>query len=513
MARPAAAWSLAVLVAALYVVALCWYSALLFQDYPNHLARAFVLADLWFHHGAHFGKVFEFRDIAYPYIAADLLLAPMVELLGEQGATYAWTALAVLSLPCAMLYYLRATAAPLASRVFIFLMALYLSTDAFFFVGFVNFRFSIALTLVALAIAQTLRRRYSAMLFVIYCLTVAFGYLMHLAFLVFAVVGIGTSGLFRLWRRGTTWGRECLLLLPLVVSASWYVISRWLYPITRDVIPAHFVRNGLRTKLRQLDWPVIRFNESVDLLFMAAFALLLFWAARHQLRRPRLVQVQTWEPALMALAFAGLYLALPASLGDPTYIDLRAIPWLPIFVTLWCVALFADSNESNDMGSRFALAGVTVLLVINLGYMCANLSSERAWLKQYRAVLAAIPSSALVLPIYTGVRTPTRRPYFDADSYVVIDRHGVEPYLYSGDHGQPMKYFRYRHHPYAPDSIWYDVTPPRAVDWRAVACTYDFLLVTNPYDAARIDLPTKMVARNSSATLLVPDRTACQRHS
>jgi len=65
----------------------------------------------------------------------------MVELLGEQGATYAWTALAVLSLPCAMLYYLRATAAPLASRVFIFLMALYLSTDAFFFVDLSIFAF------------------------------------------------------------------------------------------------------------------------------------------------------------------------------------------------------------------------------------------------------------------------------------------------------------------------------------------------------------------------------------
>lgn len=512
IAWPGAAWFLGVVVAAIYVIALCRYSALLFQDYPNHLARAFVLADLWFHGGAHFGAVFEFHGIAYPYIAADFLLAPLVELLGTQGATFVWTALAVLSLPCAMLYYLRATAAPAGSRVFIFLVALYLSTDAFFFAGFINFCFSIALTLVALGLAQILRRRHSATLFVIYCLTIAFGYLMHLAFLVFAVVGIGASGLFKLWRRGTTLGREGILLLPLVASGLWYLVSRWVYPITSEVIPTHFVRNGLRTKLRQLDWPFIRFNESVDLLVTAAFALLLLWAARRQLRRAVVLRVHTWEPALLALAFLGLYLALPASLGDPTYIDLRAIPWLPVFAAIWCASLFTDSYAVNDMGSRVALIGVTVLLMANLGYMCANLSSEQAWLKQYRVVLTNIPRSALVLPIYTGARTPTRRPQLDANSFVVIDRRGVEPYLFSGDQGQPMKYFRYRNHPYAPDRIWYTSVPPRPVDWSAVACTYDFVLVMNPYNAARIGVPTRMVAQNSSATLLTPDRSTCRRH-
>ncbi|HEY6454170.1 MAG TPA: hypothetical protein VIY90_02705 [Steroidobacteraceae bacterium] len=511
-ALPGAAWSVAIGIAVLYVIGLCRYSALLFQDYPNHLARACVLADLWFHRGAHFGAAFEFHGIAYPYIVADFLLAPLVQLLGPQGATFAWTALAVLSLPCAMLYYLRATTAPVASRVFIFLIALYLSTDAFFFVGFINFRFSIALTLVALALAQLLRHRYSPTLFAIYCLTVAFGYLMHLAFLVFALVGIGTCGLFRLWRRGTTLRRECILLLPLVASGFWYVISGWLYPITREVIPAHFVRDGLRTKLRQLDWPLIRFNESVDLLFTAAFALLLLMAVRRQLRWAVVGRVHTWEPALLALAFVGLYLALPASVGDPTYIDLRAVPWLPIFAAIWCTSLFTDSSAVNDMGSRVALTGVAVLLVANLGYMCANLSSERAWLWQYRAVLTHIPRSALVLPIYTGVRTPTRRPFLDANAFVVIDRQGVEPYLFSGDQGQPMKYFRYRNRPYAPDKLWYSLTPPRAVDWPAVACTYNFLLVVNPYNAARIGLPTTMIAKNSSATLLAPDRAACRGH-
>jgi hypothetical protein len=308
VASRALAWPLAVVLAAVYVIVLYQYSALLFQDYANHLARAVVLADLWFHHGSHFGEAFQFQFMAYPYIAADLLLAPAVELLGPQGATFLWTALAVLSLPCAMLFYLRATDASRNAPVFIFLLALYLSTDSFFFLGFINFRFAVALTVaalaLALALAQILRRRYSPMLFMTYCLTIALGFLMHLAYVVFAAAAIGASGLFRLRRRATSLGRELCLLLPIGLAALWYVLSPSIYPAAREVIPAHFLWGGLHAKIRQLDWDVIRFNEPVDVVFAAAFLLLLFWATRYQLRRPGVLQYATLELPLLAVVFS-----------------------------------------------------------------------------------------------------------------------------------------------------------------------------------------------------------------
>jgi hypothetical protein len=503
-------WPVVVLATAIYVITLYRYSALLFQDYPNHLARSVVLSDLWFHHGARFGRIFEFRGIAYPYIAADLLLAPLVACLGAPGATFVWTALALLALPCAVLFYLHATEAPEGSRAIIFLIALYLSADAFFFLGFINFHLSIALTIAALGMGQILRRRLSPMLFLIYCLMVAFGYLMHLAFLVFAAVALGTSGLFRLWRRATTVGREFLLLLPLALAAIWYVIVPRLYPFTREVTPTHLVRAGLHTKLRQLDWPFVHFNESADLLFAAAFALLLLWAARHKVHRSTVLRVTTWEPVLLVLVFCGLYLLLPSAIGDPTHIDVRAIPLLPVFAAIWCASLPGDATRQEGMDSPIALAGAVLVLAGHLVYVCLHLAPERAWLRQYRAVVAAIPSAALVLPIYTGVHTQEGRPNLDAAAFVLMDRDALEPYLFSGDQGQPMKYFRYRQHPYAPDRIWYTLAPPGYVDWASVACIYDFLLVMKPYAPARIGLRARIVAEDSSAALLAPQRTACR---
>ncbi len=509
-ASPAAALLLAVVAAAVYVIALYQYSALLFQDYPNHLARAVVLADLWFLHGSHFGNAFQFQAMAYPYIAGDYLLAIAVEVLGPRGATFLWTALAVLSLPCAMLFYLRAMEAPASSRAFIFLVALYLSTDAFFFLGFINFRFAIALTVVALALAQILRRRYSPMLFVIYCLTIAFGYLMHLGFVVFAAAAIGSSGLFRLWRRATSLGRELCLLVPIALAVLWYGLSQWVYPATREAIPTHFVWGGLHAKFRRLDWAFIRFDEPVDVLFLVAFLMLLLWAARERLRRPSVLPILTWEPPLLAVVFAGLYLALPMAFGDPTYLDVRALTCLPVFAALWCAAVFTGpSAAASHMDSRAVLGGATLFLAANLCYLCAHLTTERNWLGQYRALLSAIPSATNVLPIYTGVHELTRFPYLHVNSFVVVDRQAMVPYLFAGDQGQPMKYFRYRNHPYAPHNTWYTFTPPQPVDWPTVGCTYDYLLVMKPFDAARIGLPTKVIAQNSSATLLAPDGMAC----
>jgi hypothetical protein len=87
-------------------------------------------------------------------------------------------------------------------------------------------------------------------------------------------------------------------------------------------------------------------------------------------------------------------------------------------------------------------------------------------------------------------------------SYAVTDRAALEPYLFSGDAGHPMKYFRYRQRPPAPPQRWYNAGIPEPVDWRAIACSYDFLLIDKPYDPARIEVRTSPVAENASAALL-----------
>src|SRR5690349_2187951 len=58
-------------ITAAYVIVLARFDSFPFQDFPNHLTRAAIIADLLFHHGATFGQLFDFRFMPVPYILGD----------------------------------------------------------------------------------------------------------------------------------------------------------------------------------------------------------------------------------------------------------------------------------------------------------------------------------------------------------------------------------------------------------------------------------------------------------
>jgi hypothetical protein len=73
-----------------------------------------------------------------------------------------------------------------------------------------------------------------------------------------------------------------------------------------------------------------------------------------------------------------------------------------------------------------------------------------------------------------------------------------------------MKYFRYIHRPYTPPEDWYVDWPRPRVQWQQVACTYDFILVSKPFQQQRIGVATTTVAENESAALLSTDKGGCR---
>jgi hypothetical protein len=64
--------------------------------------------------------------------------------------------------------------------------------------------------------------------------------------------------------------------------------------------------------------------------------------------------------------------------------------------------------------------------------------------------------------------------------------------------------------PYAPDAQWYrwqlKGDPAGAVNWNRVRCDYDFLLITEPFDARYIRVPTVTVASNEAAVLMAVEK-------
>jgi hypothetical protein len=531
-------WTIALAICVAYVLFFARLTSFPLQDYPNHVARAVVMADLLFHDGLRFGHEFTVQLMLVPYILGDLILAAGVELFGTVGGTGVFTTLMLLSLPCALLFYMSANRLGSRARLLVFLLGLYLSTDWFFLMGFMAFRMALTALVITLALADLLRRRWSIPMFAVYVCALALSYLTHLAWLVFFAVVLGVSGAVRWWLGTTSVRRELWLLAPVLALAAWHF--GFVPPQGTDIPPVyHREWGGLAFKLQALLSEFRGFGGHLAEPLILMLGLCVFIPVRHTLTQRGWMKPAVLEQLAVAAAFLVIYIALPRELQYSAFIDLRALPVIALFLIFAALRMPPEASGGREFGTNPVLALAILLAIGNLGYLAIHVGQNNAWMERYRALVKAIPAGVPVLSVYAG-RQATSMPFLHAGSFVLLDRGGITPYLFGGDHGDPMLYFRYKHRPYRPaedwydaqrvrlllahaeasgsrsaaqalgvpegPSSWYELTP--APDWQRVACDYDYVLVSVPFERAMIGVATHTIASNESAALLKVDPAA-----
>jgi hypothetical protein len=495
--------------AAIYVFVFVRHSSLLFGDFPNHLARAKVMADLLLHGGKVFSAVFQCHLMMVPYVLGDVALMLAVNQVGTGGATLLWTLLALLSLPLAMLFYLRRLNVAAGTRAFVFLLGLYLASDWFYFAGFVSFRFSVALILVALALVRQLRSRWSAGLFIGYALVVICGYLTHLAFIAFLAAALCASAVQQLCDRKSAVSRELAIAAPVLVTLLWHWALPAIYGVQPASAGAHYFWAGLQGKVRALDWAFVRFNEPLDLLLMALFALCLLWPVRRWWRVRPFDEPAVRQALVIVAAWIAMYVMFPAHIGDAGYLDVRALAFVAPFIVVTIVSSQGPAAVAGARQPRFSVPCAVLVVAANVLVLAPGVAADEQWLSGYRSAVASLPRGARVLPVYTWRQQGRWLKYRHVDSFVTLDRDGFIPTLFSGDHGQPMTYFRYLGQPYEPPADWYPAGQDTLVNWQAVACEYEFILAMKPFAEARIGPGIRPVMSNDVVSLLAIDKHGC----
>ena len=512
-----AGWIVAAVICAAYLVCIVPLTSFPMQDYANHVARAQIMADIFFHHGADFGHFFEVHLAPVPYVLPDLLLMGAVEAFGPNVGAGLFTTLVILSLPCALLFYAHVVNLSARARPFVLLVGVCLATDWFFLVGFLAFRLAVALIVVNLAQAEILRRRWSMPVFIAYIVVLLVGFLTHLSAPVFVAAAVGVSALVRLWFRTTTLRREIALGAPIALLFAWYfaalarpheAINAWEYDTAKPTLRqlAGLKIHGLPAEFWTFDW-----HLATPILLLLAACLLV--PVRRELNGPALRRPAVVEQLVLAAAFLGVYLVLPTDYVNSSYVDIRALPMITLMLLFACLRLSTGESAGRNLGNLWVLGLATLLAVTNLVYVTRPLASNNAWINRYRAVAASIPKGSYVLPVHTETRQPH---LLHVASHIVLDRGAIIPYLFSLESGAPMTYFNYKQPRYAPDHQWYraqrsaTTAADNAVNWSRIACDYDFLMVTMPYDPLRIAVPTVTVAANEAATLLAIDKRACK---
>jgi hypothetical protein len=341
-------------VAAIVVVAICPVLLVALPamvDYPNHVARMYVLAAAGTPDANPF---YEVSKTLYSNLAMDLLVPPLSRILGVEAASK------VFLIACQLLIVSGAIALELAVKrrhEISGLAAVMLLYSFPFAWGFLNFQFGLGLALWALAVWEFVRDRKVGLQLVAHSVFVTVLYLAHLFALGLYAATLGFLELSRFDRLRNWLVRLAVIGAPILVV---FAIS---------LAPADRVGNGateweIASKFRSIFLSLNGYSaelagiEAVALIFLC---YVLFRTGRLSLSRSGL-----W----LAGGFVLLFLATPYRLLGSAYIDVRvaiaALLILPAYTMISMTRRVAALAIAVPIG--IALVNVAVTSAVWLSY-------------------------------------------------------------------------------------------------------------------------------------------------
>lgn len=430
-------------------------------DYPNHLARNYVLAHLA-DHGSRFPEWYRADSGPYPYLAMDSLLQFLLRLMSIDTAGKLALSLAVLLLPIAIWTWLRQVA---PGCDWLVCLAPALCFGLFYREGFLNYLLGLSVAFFLFALWHKDRCRRASVVRLLAMIGLASTlYLTHL--IVFAIA-MSVLAVDAIRRRSP---RRIMAAAALGTPAvALYAFSRWHLNHGAESLGWH----TLDEKIAAI--PMFFFYESslwAKALAMVIGACFLSGMVKPW-KRPRIDLLVTTS----ALLF--LYFLLPFSFSETNQVDIRILPVLALFF----LASFSPTID-QPRTRVLLLIGLLWSAVTVFDVSRQTLASAKGE-RQFDQALQILPAGARVLPI-VGISTGTmndRDPgalWYSHYADYAVTRNVFIPTLFDFPGQTELRVM----HSYKVDD-W------RTADWGRVSREYDFVL---KYDAPGLDTSLRGIA-------------------
>jgi hypothetical protein len=515
--RPAVWWTALGLMFALLLVPILLVTVPPLTDYPNHLARCYVLAfansDPVLHH------MFSAHWQIIPNIGVDLLLPALMHVFPPLAAGRIVLALCLL-LPTSGAVAL--SYAYFGQRSFWQIGAGFAAFNGLFLMGFMNFEMGVGIALWGAALWIAYRERFLIRTVVLSMLVGTLAFFFHLfGFCLFALL-IGSYELSMLMDLdlGTRAGRRSagmralLFVEVLIVPVILYAAS-----------PLEHIDNApgwphLDQKISELFIPFLDYFPAFNILIavpVIGFLLACLIAKRVRLSRPALIAV-----SLLLLAYA----IVPRGFKGAYFVDSR----LPVMLGFM---LFAGFLPNILASRRWAAIGfvLAALFVTRIAFITGVWIHSQRDIDNVRQVIASVTPGSRVLaadvlakdnPAWFAAMPMSRQlpelapTYWHLASFVLLDRRAFWETIFSADSQQPIRIEAPYHDLRAiesppPNYVELAATQipaselkrfPFLVDWSS---KFDYVLILNAEGAPDLEkfLPDRLqlVARQGIAAL------------
>ncbi|HEU0215877.1 MAG TPA: hypothetical protein VFQ90_04395 [Stellaceae bacterium] len=428
-------------------------------DYPNHLARTFLLT--FGQHDAVLSRMYAQNWSMLPNLAIDLILPPLAYVLPLDvagrlvlaGSLFGPLGGAALYSRC--LFGKRSWWWPLSAALVAF--------NAGFLLGFMNFLYGLGAAFAVAALWLRWReQRPVAVIFgaAIGAVIVFFCHIAALALLAALIAGVEADRLYPMLHRGGAVRRSFLrrsAAAALVFAPA--VLLYALSPTSRDVESTVWSVNPAVTKPVFLFAAVMNYSLPLDL----ATGLALIGALSIGIRKGWLNLPRSTACTLLLLVIA--YLALPFRIQGGAFFDFR----FAVMIGYVLCAGIAETGVVLRQSGVVAVAGLVALAALRVGTIDAAWHGYAAEVAEMRAVVAPIPAGARVLvALVTAADAPQHwrdaPPVRRLDAMVATDLHLPALLLVQRGVFSPLIFADPAKQPIRVRAAFADLAPPRS-DW------------------------------------------------
>ena len=269
-------------------------------------------------------------------------------------------------------------------------------------------------------------------------------------------------------------------------------------------MPEEIVRRTPLRKLLALASPWLRFPLRWDwpVLLGLGLAIALLFVAAAAAFRSRAREVLVNDLFFPVVALAGAYVVLPQAQGQAWDVDVRMLPFMAYFLLLWLLSSGKPAQSSSGSVVGFLQPGRVLfgtcwvsLLVLLIQIWPYNLEAHEYW-----EALKRIPEHQVVLAVSTHPYFGRLLPLHHEGNLYAAFREGVAPDVFSSENAA-FPFFTPRE-PYAPPpSLWYVRNLPTP-KWKSLDLRYDYLVVSKPFDPARLPRPAPPVFTENDAVVV-----------
>ena len=403
-------------------------------DYPNHLARAVVLA---FPDDTMLSRMYTVRWAIIPNLSTDILLPPLLHLLPVHVAGRIIVAIAIILPVLGTIAYSRALFGvrspwPLAASLVAF--------NATLLLGFLNFLISLGIALF-LAAGWIARRERAPMQTIAWAMLGGVAlFFCHLMGLVFFGVLIAGHELPQLWRKRS---RPLALAARLVLDLVPFIAPALLYAVSSLAsVGGETQRSALHDKLWQLVFPFANYLLPLDVV--TGLLVVCFLLACLVTRRCRF----SFPGGFALAALAILYAALPFAMKGTYFLETRCI----IMAGFLLFGALLPGPLPRPFAA-IAIAMFAALLLVRLTVLATTWHAHQHDLDDMRAVIAPVEPGARVLVTYVS---PEEAPQYWRQSplarrlsyqirlddhlpaLLLIERRAYWPFLFDDPSQQPL---------------------------------------------------------------------------